>query len=86
MIRLKATTIVVLSKDIAKIYRDKIWKIHEVPQRILSDRGPQFTSWFMKDLSKVLGTRKTLSTVYHFQYNNKRHTAIDYTPFKLNFG
>jgi len=37
MIRLKATTTNISSEEIAKIYRDKIWKIHGVPRTILSD-------------------------------------------------
>ena len=45
------------SQEIAKIYQDKIWKIHGVPRKILSNRRLQFTSRFIKDLTKVLGTR-----------------------------
>ena len=37
----------VSSEEIAKIYWDEIWKIHGVPRKILSNRGPQFTSRFM---------------------------------------
>ena len=37
MIRLKATTTSISLEGIAKIYRDKIWKIHGVPKIILSD-------------------------------------------------
>ena len=40
MVRLKVITIVVLSKDITKIYWDEIWKIYRVPQKVLSDREP----------------------------------------------
>jgi len=71
MIRLKATIIAVSSENIAKIYKDKICKIHEVPQRILSDKRPQFISWFIKNLSKILETRRTLSTVYHSQMDGQ---------------
>jgi len=67
MIRLKATTISISSEGIAKIYRDEIWKIHGVPRTILSDRGPQFASKFMEDFTKVLGTKRKLSTAYHSQ-------------------
>ena len=28
------------SEGIAKIYRDEIWKLHGVPKKILSDKGP----------------------------------------------
>jgi len=40
MIRLKATTMNVSSEGIAKIYRDDIWKLHGIPRKILSNRGP----------------------------------------------
>ena len=48
---------VVSSKDIIKIYRNKIWKLHGVPQKVLSNRGPQFISKFMEDLTKALETK-----------------------------
>ena len=67
MIRLKAATTSISSEGIAKIYRDEIWKIHGVPRTILSDQGPQFASKFMEDLTKVLGTKRKLSTAYHPQ-------------------
>jgi len=61
----------ILAEGIAKIYRDEIWKLHGVPRKILSDRGPQFTSRFMKQLTKILGTTKQLSTVYHSQIDSQ---------------
>jgi len=67
MIRLKATTTNVSLEGIAKIYRDKIWKLHGIPRKILSDRGPQFTSKFMEELTKALGIKRQLSTAYHPQ-------------------
>ena len=67
MVQLKATTMNVSLEGIAKIYRDDIWKLHEIPRKILSDRGPQFMSKFMEELTKALGTKKQLSTAYHPQ-------------------
>ena len=67
MICLKTTTTNVLSEAIAKIYRDDIWKLHGIPRRILSDRGPQFTSKFIEEFTRVLGTKRQLSTAYHPQ-------------------
>ena len=43
MIRLKATMTNISSEGIAKIYRDKIWKLHGVPRTIISNQEPQFT-------------------------------------------
>ena len=67
IIRLKATTTNVFSEEIVKIYWDEIWKIHGVPRKILSDREPQFASRFMEEFTKVLGTTRQLSIVYHPQ-------------------
>ena len=66
MIQLKATTNV-SSEEIAKIYRDEIWKLYEVPRKILSNRGPQFVSRFIDELMKVLRTKRMLSMAYHSQ-------------------
>jgi len=67
MIRLKATMTNISLEKIAKIYQDKIWKLHGIPRKILSNRGPQFASKFMEELTKALGTKRQLSTAYHLQ-------------------
>ena len=38
MIKLKASTMMVLLEEIAKIYWDEIWKLHRILRRILSNR------------------------------------------------
>jgi len=67
MIRLKATTTNISSEGVAKIYRDEIWKIHGIPKTILSDRGPQFASRFMENFTRILETKRKLSTAYYPQ-------------------
>ena len=67
MIQLKATTINISLEEIAKIYKDKIWKIHSIPRKILSNRELQFISRFMEELTKSLGMKRILSTAYHPQ-------------------
>ena len=67
IIWLKATTTNVSLEEIAKIYRDDIWKLHGIPRKILSNRRPQFASKFMEEFTKALGTKRQLSTVYHPQ-------------------
>ena len=57
MIRLKATTMNISLEGIVKIYQNNIWKLHRIPRKILSDRGPQFTSKFIEEFTKVLGTK-----------------------------
>jgi len=58
IIRLKAAMTNVSSEVIAKIYSDNIWKLHRIPRKILSDRGPQFTSKFIEEFTKALGTKR----------------------------
>jgi len=67
MIRLKVTTTNISLEEIAKIYRDEIWKLHGVSRKILSNRGLQFASKFMEEFTKVLGTKRQLLTAYHPQ-------------------
>ena len=67
MIRPKVTMTNLSSEGVAKIYRDEIWKIHGIPKTIFSNRGPQFASKFMEDLTRILGTKRKLSTAYHPQ-------------------
>ena len=65
MIRLKATIIAISLENVAKIYRNKIWKLYRVPQKVLSNRELQFASRFIEDLTKLLGMKRTLSTAYY---------------------
>jgi len=59
------------SEGITKIYKDKIWKLHSVPRKICSDREPQFASKFMKELTKMLGTKQQLLMAYHHQMDGQ---------------
>jgi len=58
-------------EKISKIYCNEIWKLYGIPRTILSNRGPQFASRFMKDLMKALETKCMLSTAYHSQTNEQ---------------
>ena len=71
MIYLNATTTNISLEEIAKIYRDDIWKLHGIPRKILSDRGPQFASKFMEELTKTLGIKRQLSRIYHPQIDGQ---------------
>jgi len=70
MIHLKATTTNILSEGIAKIYQDNIWKLHRIPRKVLSNRGPQFALKFMEELMKALGTKRQLLMAYHPQIDS----------------
>ena len=65
------TTTNIFLEEIAKIYRDEIWKLHGALRKILSNRGPQFASKFIEELIKTLGTKRMLSTAYHPQMDRQ---------------
>jgi hypothetical protein len=50
---------------LAKLYIERIVKLHGVPKRIVSDRGPQFTLRFWNRLHDALGTKLDFSSAYH---------------------
>jgi len=54
MVRLKVTMTNISLEEIVKIYRDKIWKLHRIPKKILSDKRPQFISRFIEKFTKAL--------------------------------
>ena len=67
MIYLKVATTNVSLEGITKIHRDDIWRLHGIPRKILSDRGPQFALKFMEKFTKTLETKRQLLTAYHLQ-------------------
>jgi transposase InsO family protein len=52
---------------LARIYLKEIVRLHDIPQKIMSDRGTQFTSKFWMSLQQAMGTKLDLSTAYHPQ-------------------
>ena len=62
-----ATTEAMSAEGLARLFRDNIWKLHGLPESIVSDRGPQFVAEFTRELNKMLGIETKLSTVFHPQ-------------------
>ena len=52
---------------LVQLFRDNIWKLHGLPESIISDRGAQFVAGMMRELNKRLGIKTKLSTAYHPQ-------------------
>ena len=52
---------------LAELYMARIICLHGVPKKIVSDRGPQFTSKFWEKLNESLDTRLNFSSAYHTQ-------------------
>ena len=62
-----ATTEGTLAEGLARLFRDNIWKLHGLPESVVSDRRPQFVAELMKELNRMLGIETRLSTAFHPQ-------------------
>jgi len=54
-------------EGLARLFRDNVGKLHELPDSVISDRGLQFAAGLTKELNKMLGIETKLSMAYHPQ-------------------
>ena len=62
-----ATTEGTSAEGLARLFRDNVWKLHGLPESVVSDRGPQFVAELTKELNRMLGIKTKLLTVFHPQ-------------------
>ena len=62
-----ATTEETSAEGLARLFRDNMWKLHRLPESVISDRGPQFAAELTKELNRMLGIETRLLTVFHPQ-------------------
>ena len=55
------------AEDLARIFAREIWRLHNLPQDVVSYRDSGFTSNTRKDLLAVTGIRPRMSTAFHPQ-------------------
>ena len=55
----------------AWLFLDHLFRLHGLPDTILSDHGSQFISAFWEHLPSTLGIKRKLSTAYHPQTNGQ---------------
>ena len=56
-----------LAEGLARLFRDNVWKLHRLPESIISDRGPQFAIGLIRELNEILEIKSKLSTAFHPQ-------------------
>ena len=64
-----ATTEEMSAEGLARLFRDNMWKLHGLPESVVSDRELQFAAELTKELNKILGIEMRLSTAFHPQMN-----------------
>ena len=53
------------AEELARLFQDNVWKLHGLPESVVSDRGLQFAAELMKELNRMLGIKTKLSTAFH---------------------
>ena len=68
------------ASDIAELMYTQIYKLHGIPEVIVSDRDSYFTSIFWSQLHKLIGVELRMSTSFHPQtdgtFERTNHTVI----------
>ena len=73
---LKMTHFVVImegisAKGLARLFRNNVWRLHGLPESVVSDRGLQQAADLTKELNKMLGIQTKLLTAFHPQTNGQ---------------
>ena len=55
------------AEELARLFRDNVWKLHGLSESIISDRELQFTVGVIQELNRMLGIESKLSTVFYPQ-------------------
>jgi hypothetical protein len=61
----------VTAEDSAHLFLRHVWKLHGLPDAVISNRGPQFIADFTRELYKLLGIKRSTSTTYHPQSDSQ---------------
>jgi len=67
MVHFIPTTEKTLAEELARLFRDNVWKLHGLPESIIPDRGPQFAAGLMKELNRMSGIKSKLSMAFYPQ-------------------
>ena len=61
------TTEKIMVEELARLFRDYVWKLHGLLKSVISDRGLQFAAGLMRELNKMLGIETKLSMAYYLE-------------------
>ena len=52
-------------EGLARLFRDNVWRLHELPESVILDRDLQFIVELTRELNRMLGIETKLSTAFH---------------------
>ena len=69
----------------AELFVQRVFRYYGLPQKIISDRDPQFTSMFARELCHLLGIKQNVSTAYHPRTDRQSEWANQWLETYLQF-
>jgi len=66
-----ATTEKTTAEGLVRLFRDYVWKLHGLPESVISDKGLQFAAGLTRELNKMLGIETKLFTAYHLEIDGQ---------------
>nr|GAT56033.1 predicted protein [Mycena chlorophos] len=63
------------ASELARVYVREIVRLHGLPESIVSDRDPKFTSAFWREVHRILGAKLLMSTAFHPQTDGATERA-----------
>jgi hypothetical protein len=76
MVHLLPITKTIKASEVTFLYLSQIVRLHGMPDSIVSDRDPKFTSAFWQELQRLLGAKLRMSTAFHPQTDGATERAI----------
>ena len=76
MFHFVATIEKMMTEELVRLFRDNMWKLHGLPESVISDRRLQFAVGLMKELNKMLGIETKLSMAYHLQTDGQMESVV----------
>ena len=67
MVHIAPTTSTLDSEGLYLLYLNNVWRLHGTQDKLITDRGPQFSSRYARELNRNMQIEMALSTAYHPQ-------------------
>ena len=64
-VKFKATHVELTTEGFAKTLRDRVFRKHGLPRKIIHNRDPQLVNKYIKSLFDLLGIKQNASTTFH---------------------
>jgi hypothetical protein len=63
------------AESVAQAFFIDIIRLHDMPQSMVSDKDPDFTSMFWRELMRLMGTKLHMTTTFHPQSDGQSKAA-----------